>query len=228
VLGLLALLAFFAIAAVAGFGRRRSSRGSVAVWLALLAAGLTSAAGEWTWEIPAATVPLVLAAAVLTGPATLRPPWPRAIEGDDGAAPSTGSSFGLGVATMLVGFACIWIAGVALLTAVQLDESRSDVGDGDLDSAARNARYATAIQPWSAAPWLQFAQVEELRGRLDEARDAAQNAIDKADGDWRVWVVLARIEARDGDREAADRALERANELSPQPLAVELPEPAEK
>ena len=79
-LGLLLLLAFFATAVYAGIGRRRSSRGEVAVWLGLIAAGLASAAGEWTWEIPAATMPIVLAAAVLTGPATLRPPWPRAVE----------------------------------------------------------------------------------------------------------------------------------------------------
>ncbi len=222
-LGLLLLLAFFATAVYAGIGRRRSSRGEVAVWLGLIAAGLASAAGEWTWEIPAATMPIVLAAAVLTGPATLRPPWPRAVEAEAPEGSGKRPGFGLGVATMLTGFACIWMAGVSLLTTIQLDESRAATADGDLQDAAQNASYAAALQPWSPRPRLQLAQVEELRGRYHEAREAANEAVDRAEGDWRTWVVLARIEARDGDRAAAEDALARANSLSPVPLPVELP-----
>jgi tetratricopeptide (TPR) repeat protein len=223
-LGLLALLAFLGAAIAAGVGRRRSSRGDVAVWLGLVAAGAVSAAGEWTWELPAATAPMILAAAVLTGPATLRPRWPRPAE--QGGAPER-SNFGLGVATLLVGFASIWVAGVSLLSTIQIDESRDAVTRGELEEAATNATYASTLQPWSSAPKLQLAQVEELRGRLPEARQAAEEAIDRSPGDWRGWVVLARIMARDGDRAAAEEALARAGELSPLPVEVELPEPGE-
>jgi hypothetical protein len=229
-LGLLAVLAFFGTAVAAGIGRRRSSRGEVGVWLAILATGIVSAAGEWTWEIPAATAPVVLAAAMLTGPATLRPRWPRAVlreENDETPAVAERSGFGLGVATLLAGFACIWIAGVSLLSTVQLDDSRAAVDDGDFDEAARNATYASSIEPWSAAARLQVAQVEELRGRLGEARAAADESIDRSPTDWRGWVVLARILARDGDRSGAERAIERANELSPLPIPADLPPPDE-
>jgi tetratricopeptide (TPR) repeat protein len=227
--GLLGLAAFLGTALYAGFGRRRSSRGEVAPWIAIMAASIVSTAGEWTWQIPAATAPLVIAAAVLTGPATLRPRWPRAVGDADGEPGEAGhggqSSFGLGVATMLAGFASIWIAGVLLLSSVQLDESRAAADAGELDEAARNASFAAAIQPWSSAPRLQLAQVEELRGRLGEARAAADEALERSPGDWRSWVVLARILARDGERVEAESALERAEELSPLPLPVTLPPP---
>jgi tetratricopeptide (TPR) repeat protein len=228
ILGLLAVLAFFGAAIVAGVGRRRSSRGEVAVWLGLLAAGLVSALGEWTWHIPAATVPLVIAAAVLTGPATLRPEWPRPVRGAevaDADEPRRPPGFGLGVATMLAGFACIWIAGVSLLSTVQLDEARSAVAAGDYEEAARNARYAGAIEPWAPEPRIELAGAEVLRGRLHEAREAAEDAVDRAPGDYRTHVVLARILAREGDQEAAEAELARANSLAPLPLPITLPPP---
>jgi tetratricopeptide (TPR) repeat protein len=233
ILGLLLLLGFFATAIAAGVERRRSSRGEVAVWIALIAAALTSAAAEWTWEIPAAIVPAIVAAAVLTGPATLRPRFPRAVDQREprtlrerlGSASGPRERFGLGVATMLTGFACIWITGTVLLTAVQLDESREAVDRGELEEAARNARYAAAIEPWAAEPRLQLAQVEELRGRLAEAREAAEEAIERSPGDWQGWVVLARIQSREGDPAEAEESLRRVTELTPVTPAVELPGP---
>ena len=232
-LGLIFVLGFLATAIAAGIGRRASVRGGVAVWLGVIAAGITSAAGEWTWEIPAATIPLVLAAAVLTGPATLRPRWPRGIP-ENGShslaerfagAPSARERFGLGVAVLLAGFACIWISGVGFLVELQLSESRSAFDRGDFEEAASNASYAGAIEPWAAAPRLQLAQAEEARGRYHEARIAALEGIDRSPDDWRGYVVLARIEARDGQRVAAEEALETANGLSSVPIPVELPEP---
>jgi tetratricopeptide (TPR) repeat protein len=222
------VLAFFASAIAAGFGRRRSSRGEVAVWLGLLAAGAVSAAGEWTWQIPAATAPIVVAAAVLTGPATLRPRWPSAVAaGNGGPVAGERSAFGIGVATLLAGFACIWIGGVSLLGTIQLDEARDAAAAGDADAAARNASYAGAIEPWSAAARVELAGAEGLRGRLDEARMAAEEAVDLAPGDYVTHLVLARILARQGERAAAEAELARAEELVPLPLGVALPGPDE-
>ena len=232
-LGLLFLLGFLATAVGAGIGRRASTRGGVAVWLGVLAAGIVSAAGEWTWEIPAATIPLVMAAAVLTGPATLRPRWPRALPQNGppslserfASGPSPRERFGLGVAVLLAGFACIWWSGVGFLVELQLSESRSAFDRGDFAEAASNASYAGAIQPWAAAPRLQLAQAEEARGRYDEARAAALEGVERSPGDWRGYVVLARIEARDGQPAAAEEALATANGLSSVPIPVELPGP---
>ena len=95
------------------------------------------------------------------------------------------------------------------LVELQLSENRSAFDRGDFEEAASNASYAGAIEPWAAAPRLQLAQAEEARGRYDEARAAALEGIDRSPDDWRGYVVLARIEARDGQRVAAEEALER-------------------
>jgi tetratricopeptide (TPR) repeat protein len=132
--------------------------------------------------------------------------------------------FGLGIATLLCGLACIWIAGVVLLGSIQLAQSRAAVDRGDLDDAANNASFAESIEPWSSGASLQLAQVEELRGRLFEARVWADEAISESPHDWHGWYVAARIAIRAGDQGAADRALERAAELSPLPLPEPLPD----
>jgi tetratricopeptide (TPR) repeat protein len=126
---------------------------------------------------------------------------------------------------MLAGFACIWIAGVSLLSTVQLDESRAAADEGDLDDAAENARYAAAIEPWSPEPRIELAGIEVLRGRLDEAQDAAAEAVDRAPGDFRTHLVLARILSRQAEAAEARAELERANALSPLPLPPDLPPP---
>jgi tetratricopeptide (TPR) repeat protein len=220
------VLAFFAAAAVAGVARGSEAQGDVAAaGVAVLTAGALTAAIEWTWDIPGVFAPVVIAAAVLTGPATLRPPFPRAI----GASSPSGwlrrftlttprERFGLGVATMLIGFASIWIAAVTLLTGIQLTDSRDAADTGDLERAADAARDAETIQPWAAAPRLQLAQVEELRGNYDAARAAVAEARERSPGDWRTWFVTARIEDAAGREVESEAALERAAEISPTPL----------
>lgn len=227
VLGPALMLAFLALGAAAGAARlRRSSGSEVPAALAVLAAGALSASLEWTWEIPAAFGPVVVAVALLTGLATLRPEWPRGLPEREsrslpewlGSATSQRERFGLGVALMLAGFACLWISGVVLLTEIQLAESRAAVDRGDLDEAATNARYATTIQPWAAEPRLQLAQVEELRGRIDAARDALEEAIERSPEDYQTWIVAARVASAAGMDAEARRASQRAAELSPVPL----------
>ncbi|MGH2962846.1 MAG: O-antigen ligase family protein, partial [Solirubrobacterales bacterium] len=91
--GLALIGSFVGIGAVYGWRRRAggSPAGAVEVTLAILAAGVLSAAIEWTWELPAAFGPVVLAIALLVGPATV---WarPRGLAGaaarSDGPPPS--------------------------------------------------------------------------------------------------------------------------------------------
>ena len=84
IVGLALVLGFLGFAAVSGVrrGPTRSSGGALSAALAILAAGIVSAAIDWTWELPACFGLVVLAAALLTGPATLEPeagfsPCPR-------------------------------------------------------------------------------------------------------------------------------------------------------
>jgi hypothetical protein len=220
--GLVLVLGFLGIAAVSGSrrGPTRSRGGAVGAALAVLAAGTVSAAIDWTWELPACFGLVVLAAALLTGPATLGPePAFSAVSAVNGgrarASRTRQSRFGLGVATLLVGWAAIWAGGVLFLTEVKLGDSRAAADARDLSSAAQDAHDASTLQPWAAEPRLQLALVEELDGDLEAANRDLGEAIQRAPDDWQLWFVRARLQVKSGDVRGARRALERARELNP-------------
>ncbi|MFL5892064.1 MAG: O-antigen ligase family protein [Solirubrobacterales bacterium] len=235
VVGLLLLLAFLGCVLVAGFRRTLAFRhagrwgDALAAALALFLAGLASAALDWTWQLPAAFAPVILAAALLTGPASVpqaaiepgvaarRAAWrwvPGRILG--------GRQYGLGVATLICAWAAVWIAGDQLVAKVQLDNSHSAAAGDDFGSATQDARDAAAIQPWASEPQVQLALVAKDAGDLEAARIAAAKAIQRAPQDWRPWLVSAEVEAALGNRGAASRYLTRANQLSPGTLPVNL------
>jgi hypothetical protein len=237
IVGLALLLAFVAVALVAGWRRAAGWRAApgrgdaVAAAMALLLAGLVSAALDWTWEVPAAFGVVILAAALLTGPATA--PEAQTVLTPNRAAERAarrwvpgrvvgGRQYGLGVATLVVAWVAIWVAGDQLFAAIQLDNSRDAVDRGDLTAAAQDARDAAAIQPWASEPQLQLALVEKEIGDLGAASTAVTKAIMRSPTDWRTWLVAAQVEAALGLREAAEQDLARANELSPARLPVVL------
>jgi hypothetical protein len=207
VLGLIALLTFVGGAAAAGLAARaadaRAGPAAVGGAIALLACGATSLSIDWTWELPAAFVLVVVAAGVLAGPAL----------GE--AAPSAGSRFGLGILTLAAGWIAVIAAAIALVTEVKLADSRAAARERDYATAASDAAAARAVQPWAGGPRLQVALVRERRGDLAGARRAALEAAERDGDDWRVWLVVARIELRAGDVPAARRAARRARALNP-------------
>jgi hypothetical protein len=221
--GLVLILGFLGFAVVSGVRRvpTISPGGALGAGLAVLAAGIVSAAIDWTWELPACFGLVVLAAALLTGPATLRPEpalsvVPEAVDG--GRAQPSGrrpSRFGLGVATLLVGWAAIWAGGDLFFTEVKLEDSRAASSARDLSSAAQDARDASTLQPWSSEPKLQLALVEELDGDLQAANRDVGEAIQRAPDNWQLWFVRARLKVKLGDVDGAGQALERARELNP-------------
>src|SRR5439155_5935637 len=129
--GLLLICGFLGSGVVVALKRRREPGASpeVGAAFAVLAAVTVAAAVDWMWEIPAAFGPAVLAVALLSGPAVL-PVRSRLAtrEGDGYPAPSR---YGWGVATLLVGWAALWAAGVLFFTDVKLDASRSAVDRND-------------------------------------------------------------------------------------------------
>jgi hypothetical protein len=216
VVGLLVLLAFLVVVAASGLRRvlrpafGANPDGPVLAALAVFAA-------------------VIVAAALLTGGATSPVPDPAEAARSrptDGARRSPGprrrSQFGLGVATILCAWVAIWVAGDQIIATVKLDDSHNAVDSGRLEDAAKDARDAAAIQPWSTEPQLQLAQVEQRIGDLPAAREAAAKAIEHASGDWRTWLVAAEVAAASGDRDTAKSDLARAAELSPTRLPVVL------
>ena len=223
VIGLLLVLGFLGFAAVSGSrrGPTRSRGGALSAALAILAAGIVSAAIDWTWELPACFGLVVLAAALLTGPATLpsESASSAGLQAVDGARARLlrrrPSRFGLGVVTLLVGWAAIWTGGILFLTEVKLGDSREAASAGDLASAAQDARDASTLQPWASEPRLQLALVEELDSNLQAASRDLGEAIQRAPDDWQLWFVRARLGVKSGDVGGARLALARARHLNP-------------
>lgn len=213
IVGLLLVLGFLATAAIAGWRSRAAPGGEAAAALAVLAAGAFTAGVEWTWQIPAALVPVIVAVGLLTASQAKAPVARSPLARDQSA-----SRFGLGIAMIGVAWASIWAAGILLIAELKLDSSRAAAGQGDLATAANDARDAASVQPWSPEPRLQLALVEELSDNLRAARSAAGLAIDRAPGDWRPWAVAARIDALEGDLATAGTELVKAQSLSPLPL----------
>ena len=74
VIGLALILGFFGVAAVVGVQRAREGpEGGAAAALGVLTVGFVTSAVDWTWDLPAVFGATIVAAALLTGPATLAP-----------------------------------------------------------------------------------------------------------------------------------------------------------
>jgi tetratricopeptide (TPR) repeat protein len=189
--------------------RRRgdlAEAGVLAAALAVLLSGSLAAAVEWTWEIPAAFAPVIVAIAVLTTPPFVTGP---------GGVPSRRRRLATRSLAVLASIAAIAAAGALFLAEQRLQDAESSLADGDPDAAADDARAASDLSPWAAAPYTQLAFAETERGRLDEAREAVSEAIERAPEDFSLYLIAARIYYRDGDADAGELAIDRARELAP-------------
>jgi cytochrome c-type biogenesis protein CcmH/NrfG len=203
--GFMLLLGFTVVPILAGVRHRVAGedRATAGVLLAVLGAGLMGAAVEWTWEIPAAFLPVVIVAAVLAGPAL----WP-------GSERRRAARLALGAGVVVLGLACLVAGGIALTSDAKMRASREAASDGDLAKAADEARAAASIQPWAAAPRLQLALTQEQSDPAAAER-ALGEAIERAPQDWRLWLILTRVRASNGDRAGALQALRRTRRLAP-------------
>jgi hypothetical protein len=229
VLGLLLLAGF--LGAGIGAGALRSfgpadaedEAAGGAVLLALLATGMASAAIDWTWEIPVVFALVVIAVALLTGPATLAAS--AATSKRIAFRPGSQGAFALGLATILVGWLAVCGSALVFLGESRLHESRSAAADGDLPEAARAAQDAASLEPWSAAPHVQLGLVQELQGDIAGGRQQLERAVELSPDDWAAYLVLTRLQTREGDLAASRRSLARARELNPLALSFTAPSP---
>jgi O-antigen ligase/polysaccharide polymerase Wzy-like membrane protein len=208
-LGLLLVLGFVFLGPVASLLRGApSARFERAAAVAVAAAGAASAGIEWTWEVPAAFGLVVVAIGLLAGPA-LGPPL------DERERPEQRGLSGWGVGALVLGWIVIVLSAAILLSEREIAESQEAARDGDLERAAEEARSAIALQPWASEPRLQLALAQESAGDLDAAADNAEEASDRAEDDWQVWLVRARIATEQGKIEEAEANLAEARRLNP-------------
>jgi tetratricopeptide (TPR) repeat protein len=163
------------------------------------------------WEVTAVSVVAVLALGLLAGPAT--EPELTAPQTLETRRPRNLPL--LRVAAAAVAFGLILAEAIPLLATMEVRRSQEAVAAGNLVDAIDRAESARSIQPWAASPYLQLALVQELGGRIDEARGSIETALEHDQDDWRLWLVAARIQTKAGAIADARRSLAKAEELNP-------------
>jgi len=180
--------------------RRSGAAAASAAFLAAFVAFLVQAGVDWMWELTAIGLVAIGGASVLVAaqsrPRTRRP---RLTKGR------------VAIVALAALAGVVQIPGIVSTQRVRASDRSLAIG---LESRARElADDAVSAQPWAASPYAQRALVSESEGLWEAARADALEAIAREPTNWRHRVLLARIEARSGDKAAALAALEAAARL---------------
>lgn len=215
--GLVLLATAFGAAFIAALTRRRrpgADRPLIAAMAGVLAAFCVAAAIDWMWELSIVGLVAVVALGVLVGRAT-------APEGDVRPAPARPPGAharlrgrALRTAGVAVAFGAILCVAVPMLAQSRLEESQAAADRGDAVAAIDAADEARAIQPWAATPHLQLALLEEQEGNLAEANRQIDEALERDDSDWSIWLVAARLQTKAGVVKEGRRSLRQAERLN--------------
>jgi hypothetical protein len=208
--GVALLLALLLAAALALARRLRAApaaeRSAVAAIGAVVFAFALAAAVDWMWELTVVGVIGVGALAVLTGPAAL-----------PAAASSRRARLSAGrLAVVVAGAVLIAAQAIPYVAGTLVGDSQAAFRRGDVATAAARATEARDVQPWAASTWSQLALVRERQRRLHDAGVAIRRALARDGGDWRLWLIAARIEAEAGHAAPARALGDRARSLNPQ------------
>jgi O-Antigen ligase len=180
----LGLLGLGLLGAAAVDRTRRSGRSERGARLALLAAAAAWAVHslyDWDWEVPAVTLPALIAAAVAAAPRPAGPP----------ARPSAFRAALAGAAATLAAGALIVSAALPSLSeGRRLDALEQASGAGGLERAAEDAESAEGLNPFSVDPRFTVASLARLRGRPPEELRALLEAARTQPDNWEPWRQL--------------------------------------
>jgi O-antigen ligase len=196
--GLVLIALLFGIPLAAGVVARTSPVVPAAV--GALAAYLAHAAVDWDWEVPALTVTaLLVAAALACGADERREPLLL--------SPSVRAA---AIAGLLVASV---FAVVALVGNRAAANGERALRVGAASAAEAEARRAVDWTPWSSHPLRTLANAQLLQDEREAARKTVEDALEKGDRDWRLWLALAIATEGAAQRAALDEA-QRLNPLS--------------
>lgn len=201
-LGVLALVAtlgsalWFCATAVRRAGGE--PRAGLAAGAAASTAWLIGALTDWSWEIPALTVPFFVLIALAT--TARRDQGANRAPAKESHRARPGMVGGLALAAWIV----VIVQAVGLGSAWSLDRSEHAVADGNLRAAEDAAEQARMFRPWSSEPWMQLAFVRVRIAPGPGAIAAAREAVEREPTNWRTWLTLARVQARSGRLTDAD------------------------
>lgn len=210
-LGIVGLLLIGGAVLTAVAGAVRSAlmleSGEVAAAAACGIAFFVAAAYDWIWQLAGVAVVGVgmLGFALGAIPATRAGAW--------------GRSDLLRPVLALLAVAAIIPQFVILAAGSHLRNSQGAFSAGNAARARSEALAAKAIEPWAASPYLQLGLVSEAEGNLTAATHWLDEAIRRSSRDYNLWLIAARIEAKQGDVRAARRDLAEARRLNPNSTA---------
>ena len=224
--GLILVVAFVALVLAAGVARSiRTAEPERRLALAAATAAATAfafaAAFEWIWLIPVLPLSFFVLAGVIGTPAVGLDGFvrdlPPAAEPRRRRRPLLALRppilLRLAAVGLCLGAALVIALPMAATEAVR--DSQALARSGNMGASLIRARDAVALQPYAASPWLQEALVLEVLGRIPQALQAAQHAVRNGPTDYDNWLVLSRLQARDGHAHRALTDYVRARSLSP-------------
>lgn len=216
IVGFLLLLGGFAVVLIAGVraaaGGDPRTRSVAAAATAGVVAFMAGALLNWTWEITVIPVATMVLAAVALACAR---PAPRIRSATVDAPPRAPLGRAARGAVALTGLVATAALAIPLASTEAVRRSQREAGDTQLAAALREAGSAADLQPYAATPLLQQALVLEVDGAYDPAVLAIRGAIDREPQNWRLWLVLSRLEAERGRGDASVSAFQKAKRLNP-------------
>jgi len=195
-IGLALLATLLALPAVAAVIARRQPLAAPA--FAGYVAYLVHAAQDWDWELPVVTIAALCCAATVL---VLAEREPRPAFGRRARAVALVAALVLALLALgaLAGNAALGAASAAL--------------DADNPArAARDARWAKRLVPWSADPWRLHGEAQLSEGKVEAARHDFKTALRKDPSDWDSWVDLSLVTSGT-ERNEAGRNAARLNPL---------------
>jgi hypothetical protein len=209
-LGSLALLLAAGVAAVRRCDRRTA--GAAAALLAIGTAYCVHSLYDWDWDIPAVTLPALVALGVLGGAS--------AASQRERAATAPRGRHALAAVTATVVCLAAFAASVTVPRIAAADAARSlvEASTGTpaaLDRALADARQATHLDPLSDAGLRAAATIAIHRGDLATARSDLLAAVRRQPSDEQAWQELALVDLGRGDHAESLAAARRAAAVDP-------------
>jgi hypothetical protein len=212
--GALLGLGGLALLGAAAVGRVRTSSGiERSARLALLAAATAWAVHslvDWDWEIPAVTIPALVAVAVAAAPS----PAADSTAGNPNV-PRGPTPVLLAVASALAAVLLVASAALPSLAETKRVESLRDAGSGSFRAAASDADLAHKLDPLGVEPLFTEASIARSRGEDAEAASLLVEATRLQPDNFETWQRLATLEVALGDYAGAARAIRRQAEDNP-------------
>ncbi len=97
----------------------------------------------------------------------------------------------------------------------EINSSKAAADQGDLTSAAGDAKTARSIEPWAASPYVQLGLVAEQAGEYGQAAEEIDKAIEREDRNWVLYALRSRIDRENDEPAAARQDFEEARRLNP-------------